>query len=174
MDHPAVIAEIIISQLGKPIEAEASNDECVKMADQKIGQVERARLFLGKGREGLLPGIERVAMRALDAYHPLLRQHAIKLAAGSAITIEAEDLVIGSAIGADLGAHRIRDLLGMVVQLRRQAGDVDGVEIERKHFARQGAAGDHENATRPAGRRTVHCLGIDGRPRPFSVGEVAR
>ena len=72
MDHSAVIAEVIVAQLRKPVEAEAANDERVEMAGEKIGEVERARLFLGEGREGLLSGIERVAMRALDAASPPL------------------------------------------------------------------------------------------------------
>ena len=36
------------------------------MADEKIGEVERAGLFLAQARERLVAGIERVAMRALD------------------------------------------------------------------------------------------------------------
>jgi hypothetical protein len=58
----------------------------------------------------------------------LLRQHTIELAAGSTIAIEAEDLVVGCAIGADLRPHRIRDSLGIVMQLPGQAGDIDDVE----------------------------------------------
>ena len=114
-------------------------------------------------------------MRAFDAAHTLLRKHTIELAPGSAIAIEAEDFVIGFAIGADLRPHRLRNALGMVVQLRRQAGDIDGIEPEREHFARQGAASDDQDATRTTGGRTVHCLGIDVRRRPFSLREkVAR
>ena len=60
-------------------------------------------------RERLLAGIERVAMRAVDAPHAFFRKHAIELAAGAAIAIEAEDLVIGRAVGADLGPHRLGD-----------------------------------------------------------------
>ncbi len=114
-------------------------------------------------------------MRAFDAAHPLFRQHAIEFAAGAAIAIEAEDFVIGFAIGADLRPHRIRDSLGMVVQLRRQAGDIDGVELEREHFARQGAASNNENAARPARGCAIHRLGIDVGRHPFSLREkVAR
>ena len=155
MHDAAVIAEVIVAQLGKAVEAEAANDERVEMADEKIGEVERARLVFGERRERLLAGIEGVAMRAFDAAHPLFREHAIELAAGAAIAIEAEDLVVGCAIGADLRPHRLRDSLGMVVQLRRQAGDVDGVELEREHFARQRAAGDDQDAARPAGGRAI-------------------
>ena len=37
---------------------------------------------------------------------------------------------------------------GMVVQLRRQAGDVDVLELQRENLARQGAAGDDEDFSR--------------------------
>jgi hypothetical protein len=47
------------------------------------------------------------------------------------------------------------------MQLRRQAGDVDVAKVERKHFARQSAASDDQNATRPAGGRAVHRLSIN-------------
>ena len=67
MHHATVIAEVIVAQLRMAVEAEAPNDERVEMADEKIGEVERARLLFGELRESLLPGIERVAMRALDA-----------------------------------------------------------------------------------------------------------
>ena len=49
------------------------------------------------------------------------------------------------------------------------------IELEREHFARQGAAGDDQDATRSAGGRAVHRLGIDVRRCPFSLREkVAR
>ena len=152
------------------------------MADEKIGKVKSAWFFIGQRRESLFPGIERVAMRAFDAAHPLLRQNAIELAAGSAIAIEAEDLVIGFAIGVDLRPHRLRDSLGIIVQLRRQAGDIDVAKVERKHFARQGAASDDKDAACPAGGCEVDRFGIDilndfrrQRRFPFSLREkVAR
>ena len=51
----------------------------------------------------------------------------------------------------------------------------DFQQLERKHFAREGAASYHEDAARPAGGRAVHRLGIDVRRRPFSLREkVAR
>ena len=61
------------------------------------------------------------------------------------------------------------------MQLRRQAGDVDVIEPEREHLARERAAGDNQNATRSAGGRAVGRLGIDVGRRPFSLREkVAR
>ena len=99
-------------------------------------------------RERLLSGVERVAMRALDAPHALFLKHTIELAAGAAIAVEAEDLVVGLATGANLRPHRVWDPLRMVMQLRRQAGDIDVIELERQHLARERAAGDDEDLAR--------------------------
>ena len=135
------------------------------MAGEKIGEVERARLLLGQRGESFLAGVERVAMRAFDAPYALFLEHAIELAARAAIAVEAEDLVVGRAVGADLRPHRVRDAPGMVVQLRRQASDVDMVEPEREHLARQGAAGDDEDFSRAvlaAGRLALAKLSAAG------------
>ena len=148
MDDAAVVAEIIVAQLREAVEAEPADHERVEMADEKIGEVERARLLLGQRGESFLAGVERVAMRAFDAPHALFLEHAVELAARAAIAVEAEDLVVGRAVGADLRPHRVRDAPGMVVQLRRQAGDVDMLEPERQNLARQGAAGDDEDFAR--------------------------
>ena len=48
MHHATVIAEVIVAQLRKAVEAEAPNDERVEMADKKIGEVERAGLLFGE------------------------------------------------------------------------------------------------------------------------------
>ena len=98
--------------------------------------------------KGFLAGVERVAVRAFDAAHALFLEHAIEFAAGAAIAVEAEDLVVGRTVGADLRPHRFRNALGMVVQLRGQTGKVDMLEPERQHFTRQGAAGDDEDFAR--------------------------
>ena len=111
MDDAAVVAEIVVAQFREAVEAKAANDQRVEMPGEEIGEVERARLLLGHRRERLLAGEEGVAMRAGDARHPLLCQHAVELAAGAAIAVEAEDFVVGRAIGADLRPHRFRDAL---------------------------------------------------------------
>ena len=131
------------------------------MAGEKIGEVERARLLFRHRRESLFSGIERVAMRALDALYAFFLKHAIELAAGAAIAVEAEDLVVRRAIGADLGPHRLRDLLRVVVQLRRQAGDIDVVEPESQHLARQGAASDDQDFARAFPAAGIFRLGVN-------------
>ena len=169
MDDAAVVGEIIVAQLREAVEAEPRDDERVEMADEEIGEVERARLLLGERRERLLAGVKGVAMRALDTRHALFREHAVELAAGAAVAVEAEDLVVGRAIGADLGPHRIGNALGMVVQIRWQAGDVDVSSFKRQHFARQRAAGNDEDLARavlaPRVARLSGDVGGFGAPR---------
>ncbi len=59
----------------------------------------------------------------------------------------------------------------MIVQLRRQAGDIDVIEPERKHLARQRAAGDDEYPARAVPAARVARLGEDvgGRALPPTV-----
>src|SRR5262249_55480199 len=93
---------------------------------------------------------EGIAMRALDALDALLGQDLVELAAGAAIAVEAEDLVIAGARRVDLAPDAGRDLLRPVVPDRRQAGHVDMVEAvrldHRERLARQRTAGYDEGA----------------------------
>ena len=73
------------------VQAQPPTDQRLEMAGEEIGEIERAGLFLREGLEGLIAGIEGVAMRAVDAGHALLRQHPVELAAGAAIAIEEQD-----------------------------------------------------------------------------------
>ena len=151
IDQSAIVAEIIVAQLRKTIEAEALDDQPLEMAGEEIGEEERAGLRLHHRVEIRLSGIEGVAMRAGDARHAFLRQHAVELAARAAIAVEAEDFVVAGAVRADLAAHRLGDAFRPVVQLGGQAGHVEGAEravAQREDFARQRAAGDHQHAAR--------------------------
>ena len=47
-DDAAIVAEIVVAQLGKAIEAEPPDDQRVEMAGEKIREEERARLLLGE------------------------------------------------------------------------------------------------------------------------------
>ncbi len=87
-------------------------------------------------------------MRARDPLDALLGEHAVECAAGAAIAIEAQDLVIGGAIGADFCPHGLGNPLGTVVQARRQAGEVDPVEFQSQDFAGERAAADDEHFSR--------------------------
>src|SRR5579872_209404 len=89
IDEAAVMAEIIVAQLRKAIEAESLNDQPVEMADEKVGEEERAELLLRHRREVLGAGKKFIAMRAGNALDARLFEHAVELAAGAAIAVEA-------------------------------------------------------------------------------------
>ena len=125
MDDAPVGAEIVVAQLREAIEAEPLDDQRVEVAGEEIGQVESAELLLGEGGEDLLAGVEGVAMRARDALDAFLGEDAVERPARAAIAVEAENLVVGGAIGADLLPHRLGDSLGTVVETRRQADEID-------------------------------------------------
>ena len=166
MDDPPVGAEIAVAQVREAVEAEALDDQRIEMPGEEVGEIEGAGLLLGERGEHVLAGEEGVAMGAGDAGHALLVEHAIEFAAGPAVAVEAQDLVVGGAIRADRRAHRLWDSLGPVVQARRQAGDVDRIEAERQRFARQGPAGDNQ---RLAGAR----IAARKRRRPLPVMVIA-
>jgi len=61
------VAEVIVEQFGMAVEAEALDQETPEVADEKIGEVERAGLLVVQGVEGIEPGIEGVAVRTRQA-----------------------------------------------------------------------------------------------------------
>ena len=162
IDQATIIAEIIVAQLRKAIEAQTFDDQPVEMPREEIGEEERAGLGLHHGVEFRLAGIEGIAMRTLDARHALLGEDAVERSAGAAIAIEAENLVIALAICANLAPHRLRDALRPIVQRGGQAGDVESAErafAKDKDFPRQRATGQDQ-----------HAQGRLDAPRPVGLG----
>ena len=138
-----------------PVEAEAADHQPVEVAHQEVGDVERARLFVGKRGERRSAGEELVAMRAGHALDAFLREHRVELAAGAAVAVRDEDRRVAIAVGVDLLAAPppvIRS--GRVVQLGRQALHVEVrpaiPALQRDDFAGERAAGDDQ-------RGGVHC-----------------
>ena len=108
-----------------PVEAQPLDDQAVEMAGEEIGQVEGAGLLVMEGVEGLEAGIEGVAMRAGESLDAFLGKHPVERAAGAAIGIGAEDRAPERAERRDLAADRIGDELRAVMEMRRQAGELD-------------------------------------------------
>ena len=156
-----ISAEIVVAQLGKAVEAEPLDDERVEMPGEEVGQIERSGLLFGERVECLPAGVKGVAMGAVDPPYAFFREHPVERAARAAIAVEAEDLVVGRAVGADLRPHRLGNALGAVVQARRQAGEIDRIEFQRKNLARQRAAGDDENFPRAVCPARVGGLGVN-------------
>ena len=59
---PAIVAEVGRLQLGVAVEAEPPPDQPLEVAGQEVGQVERARLLVGEGRERAGARVELIAV----------------------------------------------------------------------------------------------------------------
>ena len=116
------MAEIILEEFGVTIEAEAFHDQPVEETHEVVCEEEGADLLLHHRIEALDPGIEGVAMGAVDALDAFLGEHAVELSARAAIAVEAHDSPIALAVRPDLAAHGFRDALRPVVQDGRQTG----------------------------------------------------
>ena len=116
MDDTAISAEIVVAQLRESVEAEPLDHQRVELPGEEIGEVERARLLLGERGKRLFASKEGVAVRPLDAPDALFGEDAVEFAAGAAVAVEAEDLVVGVTVGADFLPHRLGNALGTVVQ----------------------------------------------------------
>src|SRR5688572_31768807 len=95
------------------------------MAQQEIRQVESAGLRLGERRERAGCREEFIAVRAGDAQDAFFAQHRVEFAARAAVAVGDENLRILRAMGANLFAHRGSDAFWAVVQLWRQADDIE-------------------------------------------------
>ena len=123
------------AELGMAIEAEAANHQAVEMAEQEIGEVERAGLVVGHGLERGAAGEEFVAMGAGNALDVLFAQHGVEQAARAAIAVGHEDRRVAVAIRADRVPHGARDALRAIVQFRGQAPHVEMRPVVRRRNA---------------------------------------
>src|SRR5579872_4476948 len=149
IDQPSIVPEIIIAQLRKAIEAETFDHQPVEMAGQEIGEKESPGLFLHHGREIRSAREEFITMRAGDPLDPLAFEDAVEFAAGAAIAIEAENIVVLFAILGDLALHFARYAFGAIVQFGGKTSHVDMAEraaLKVHNLTRQRAAGDDQDA----------------------------
>ena len=149
------------------IDPEPANDESVEVVGEEVGQPEGRRLVVGHLGEGGSAGEELVAMGAGQTLDTLLLENAIEQPARAAVGLGDEYLVeaVRSAT-PDPVADRARDPAGPVVEIRRQAGDLDVREVggQGDELAAEGSAADHEDAR--GGDPALHRLGLSHlRPR---------
>ena len=78
VDEPAVVAEVVGSELRMAVEAEADDHESLELAGQEVGQVERPELLVLEGGEGSGAGVELVAVGARDALDALALEHGVE------------------------------------------------------------------------------------------------
>ena len=111
---------------------EAADHEPLEVPGEEVGQPERAGLRVGQRGERGAAGVELVAVGAGQALDALLGEDAVEQAAGAAVGVGDEDPLVAVGAGvADPAPDRAGDAAGPVVEVRRQAGD-----LERRASAR--------------------------------------
>src|ERR1039457_6204156 len=173
----AIAAEVGREQLRMTIEAETANYEAIEVAQQKVGEIERAELGLGQTLENRRRGEELIAVRARDALDAFLAQHAVELAAGTAVAVGDEDGPVVLTRCADQFADGAGDPLGPVVQLRRKAAHVQlrpavGA-TQCRDLARQRAAGDDQRALAILRHRATGAQRASATARRFAISPFA-
>ena len=135
-DDLLVVAEVVVAQLGVPVEPEPAPDDAVEAADEEVGEEEGARLVLGAE--------DLVAVRAGETR--------VAVEIGAAVRVRDDDVVPGGRL-VDGGADPLRP----VVQLRRDRADLDvpaAAGRDLPHVERECAAADDDRVIpgRRAGR----------------------
>jgi hypothetical protein len=154
IDDARVVREVHRQQLRMPVDPETADHQPVEVAREEVGQPERAGLGIGHRREPLGPREHLVAVRAREALDAFVGQHRIEQATGAAVRVGHEDAAV--AVGAsalDPASDGVRDPLGPVVEVRREAGHVEAWNRldDREQLAGERAAADDEG---PAGTAT--------------------
>ena len=132
-------------------------------AGPEIGEVERAGSPRAAPRTPRGRRRRHSNARPGSRSTPSSREHAVELAARAAIAIGAEDRRAERAQRGDLAPHRLRDELRPVVQLGRQAGELDAGQrgsVDDGRTSRASAAGDDDQ---PGGALSQFA---DSVPRP--------
>src|SRR5512146_2422385 len=126
INHFAVVAEVLLRELRMPVDAESPDDQPLEVASEEIREIESPGLGVRQLGEGARAGEELITVGTRQPFHAFLAEQRIQPPAGAAIAVCNEDATVLAAVGADLLPHRGRDALRTVVQLGRQAADVDG------------------------------------------------
>ena len=115
VDNTLIVGEQLGLQLGVLIEFQALDHQPVKVAHQEVSQVEGTGFI---GRECLKPvlgGIEAVTVRPGQSVNTPPLQHGIQTAAGSAVTVGDEQLIVVGLVLLNQVIHRVGYALGSVV-----------------------------------------------------------
>jgi len=110
IDDPGVVGEVGRLELGMAVDAETANDEPLEVPGEEVGQPEGRRLVIGHRGEVRPAGEELVAVGAGQALDALLGEDGVEEAAGPAVGVGDEDLVVPVAPTlADSGSDAGRD-----------------------------------------------------------------
>src|SRR6266446_4621702 len=125
VENRLVVAEQHRPQVGIPVEPEAVDDGALEVAHQPVGEEERPRALVHDSLEQLLAGEHLVTVRALHASGAELVEHRVKPSGSSAVAIHDDQPVVAGPEVAELRAQLGDDAVGIEMQVRGQAVDVD-------------------------------------------------
>lgn len=150
VDHSPVIAEKNRQQSGIPVQSETADHQPIEMAHEKIGQEEAARLLCGQIFECRAASEKLVTVGARQALHFTGGQCPVQGAPRAAVGIGDEEPIVMTALRLNSRAHGARNPSGTVVQMRREALDLDMGPIVQftnpQQLPGQGAAGDNQGS----------------------------
>ena len=171
VDEPAVVAEVHRLELRMAVDPEPADHQPLEVPGEEVGQPEGGGLVLGQAGEVGPAGEELVAMGAGQPLHAFLGEDRVQQAAGAAVGIGDEDPLVAVAPSlADPRPNPRRDPAGPIVELGRQAGDVDVRQRlgELDELARERPATDDQRATRRVRREPLRAR----RERPAFVWAI--
>src|SRR5437879_3499492 len=124
IEHRLIVAEKHLLELGVPVEAEATDDRTVEVADQPVGEEERARALVAHTRKEVRPRQHLVAVRAFHARGAELFEDGFEAARGSAVAVNHDQVLVARAQRVQTLAQLVDDAVWIEVQHRRDAIDV--------------------------------------------------
>jgi hypothetical protein len=135
-----------------PVDTEPADHEPLEVPGEEVGQPEGRRLLVGQRREIGPAGEELVAMSTGQALDALFGEDRVQQAAGAAVGVGDEDPFVALAPTlTDPCPDAGRNAAGPVVELGRQAGDIDVRQrlCQLDKLARERAATDDQCAACP-------------------------
>ena len=131
IDDAPIVAEVLVAELGPTIETKALPHQSIEMLGEEVGEVERSRLgFVQDGRTDRA-GEELIAMSTGQSIDPSTGEHGVEGAAGAAVGVADEHLLVSARRRVQLALDRRGDLVGGVVELGGKAFDVDPCQAVR-------------------------------------------
>ena len=145
------------------IETQRFPDEGIELPGEEVGQVERGDLVLCSCEERSGAFEKRVAMGPRDHLNPKRVANGLEPTSGATIGVNHKDLCEPVPMLGHRGFYGFCDLIRMVVEDRRQAGQRDMRPIVKadqgQDLARQCATGNKQDGRRLRGLVTKTFMG---------------
>ena len=150
------MAEVVVAQVRVPVEAELTPNQSVEAEHEEVGEEVGARLLARQVGDDVCAGIQVVAVVAAEALDPVTRADLVEGTVGAAIGIGDGNALVSRHQLEDERLDARGDLLGGVVEQRRQREVIDGpatLLADLGDVGAQGPAADERDAVASRGRR---------------------